>query len=139
MSKALENMSFDKLLEESKRLQTESQYFQTEAQRLQIEKQHLQIEKQGLQSDVQHLQFRIDQLNRLLFGAKRERFISNEDQNQLTLPFDIPQEDDITLIIVKKLPKGKKRRNPVQLTLSKGRKHDQEKENKWKWGAEKMH
>ena len=53
---------------------------------------------------------------------------------------DIPQEDDITLIIVKRLPKGKKRRNPVQLTLNKAKKvHDQGKENKWKWGAEKMH
>jgi len=53
---------------------------------------------------------------------------------------DIPQEDDITLIIVKRLPKGKKRRNPVQLTLNRAKKiHDQGKENKWKWGAEKMH
>ena len=52
---------------------------------------------------------------------------------------DTNQEDDITLIIVKKLPKGKQRRNPIRLTLNKAKRYDQGKENKWKWGAEKMH
>ena len=41
---------------------------------------------------INELQFRIDQLNRLLFGAKRERFIRNADEAQLTLPFDIEEE-----------------------------------------------
>ncbi len=52
-----------------------------------------------------------------------------------------PQEDDITLIIVKKLPKGKKRRNPIKLTIHhpNQKRREQGTENKWKWGAEKMH
>lgn len=39
------------------------------------------------------MQFQIDQMNRLLYGAKRERFISDKDENQLTLPLDVPQEE----------------------------------------------
>jgi len=54
---------------------------------------------------------------------------------------DTKQEDDITLIIVKKLAKGKQRRNPVKLTLHRAHKKkiEQGTENKWKWAAEKMH
>ena len=48
---------------------------------------------QQLQSNIDHLQFRIDQLNRLLFGAKRERFISNEQHGQMSLPFDVPETE----------------------------------------------
>jgi transposase len=47
----------------------------------------------SLQSQVAQMQFQIDQMNRLLFGAKRERFISSTDENQLTLPFEVEQED----------------------------------------------
>jgi len=47
----------------------------------------------SLQSQVSHMQFQIDQMNRLLYGAKRERFISNVDENQLALPFDVPEDD----------------------------------------------
>ena len=39
------------------------------------------------------LQFQVKQLNRLLFGAKRERFIPNRDENQMTLPFEVEQQD----------------------------------------------
>lgn len=39
------------------------------------------------------LRFQIDQMQRLLFGAKRERFISDQDENQMTLPFDVEQDD----------------------------------------------
>ena len=67
MSKALENMTFDELLEVS-------------------QKQEAQI------SD---LQFQLEQLRRLAYGSKRERFISNkEDESQLTLPLDIEQETE---------------------------------------------
>ena len=39
------------------------------------------------------LRFQVKQLNRLLFGAKRERFIPNRDENQMTLPFEVEQQD----------------------------------------------
>lgn len=40
------------------------------------------------------LQFEIQELKRLMFGAKRERFIKNQDENQLSLPFDVEQETE---------------------------------------------
>ena len=71
MSKALENMSYEQLLEVNKQL--ESKLSDTE-------------------SRLAELQFQIDQMNRLLYGSKRERFIKNTDENQMTLPFDVEEE-----------------------------------------------
>jgi len=72
MSKALENMTQQELVQQVK----------------QLEKQ-----KQQLATEKQYLQFRIDQLNRLLFGTKRERFISNEQiEGQLELPFEVEEK-----------------------------------------------
>lgn len=42
---------------------------------------------------INQMQFQIDQLNRLLFGSKRERFVSNENPAQMSLPFDVPEEE----------------------------------------------
>ena len=66
MSKALENMSFDDLLQENKQLKAKNQY----------------------------LQFQIDQMKRLIHGSKRERFIANKDESQMELPFDVEQETE---------------------------------------------
>lgn len=41
------------------------------------------------ESRIMDMQFQIDQFKRLLFGAKRERFISNQEDGQLSLPFDV--------------------------------------------------
>jgi len=65
MSKALENMSFEDLVKHSKKLE----------------------------SKVSQMQFQLDQMKRLMFGAKRERFVKNQDENQLSLPFDVEQDD----------------------------------------------
>jgi len=46
-----------------------------------------------LESQISQMQFQIDQMKRLLYGAKRERFISNTDENQLSLPYEVEQED----------------------------------------------
>lgn len=65
MSKVLENMTNQQLVQRVKQLQSEKQY----------------------------LEFRIDQLNRLIFGAKRERFISNEQiEGQMELPFEVEKK-----------------------------------------------
>lgn len=63
MAFARENMTFEELLEINKR-------------------------QEALISD---LTFQLDQLKRLLFGAKRERFVRNTDDNQLALPFEVEQ------------------------------------------------
>ncbi len=46
------------------------------------------------QFQINDMQFQLDQMKRLLFGAKRERFIQNQDENQMSLPFDVPQEQE---------------------------------------------
>jgi transposase len=52
----------------------------------------LEEQKKHLEEELKFLQFNYDQLKRMLFGAKRERFISNAVVNQMTLPFDVPTE-----------------------------------------------
>ena len=107
MSMALKNMSQKELVltvkqleSKNQQLETEKQHLKSEKQNLESEKQHLESEKQKLESvkkhlesEKQHLQFRVDQLNRLLFGAKRERFISNQQiEGQLELPFEVEEK-----------------------------------------------
>lgn len=55
----------------------------------------LQSQVSQMESQVSQMQFQIDQMNRLLYGAKRERFISDSDENQLSLPFEVPQEEEL--------------------------------------------
>jgi transposase len=72
MLKVLENMTNQQLVQRVKQLESE---------------------KQTLVSEKQYLEFRIDQLNRLIFGAKRERFITNEQlEGQMELPFEVEKK-----------------------------------------------
>lgn len=58
---------------------------------LEIKLRHSEEKHQQAEEKVRYLQFEIDQLKRMLFGAKRERFISNIPVEQLPLPFDIEE------------------------------------------------
>ena len=73
MSTALENMSFEELVEVNK-------------------KQESQLK--SYESRISQMQFHIDQMQRLLYGAKRERFIPNQDENQMTLPFEVEEQTE---------------------------------------------
>jgi transposase len=53
---------------------------------------HLEKTKEHLEEEVKYLKFQLDQIKRMIFGSKRERFVSNADVNQMSLPFDMPQE-----------------------------------------------
>jgi hypothetical protein len=74
MSKALENMTHEELLQEIKSLAEKTRS---------LEKKKDQLEKKN-----SFLQFLIDQFNRMLFGSKRERFVS-PPPNQMQLPFEV--------------------------------------------------
>jgi len=92
MSMALENMSFDELVKVNKKLE----------------------------SKVSQMQFHIDQMQRLLFGAKRERFIPNQDENQMSLPFDLEPETDVEKqqeVITYVRSKTKRENHPGRLPL----------------------
>ncbi len=93
---------------------------------LQVNKELLQVNKKllsenvNLESRVADLQFRIDQMNRLLYGAKRERFIKNADENQMTLPFEVeteqePEKQQETISYVRN--KTKRVNHPGRMTL----------------------
>lgn len=76
-----------------------------------------------LKSDIARMQFQIDQMRRLLYGSKRERFISNkEDGNQLTLPLDIEQETETEKeqeVVTYVREKSKRKNHPGRLELPK--------------------
>lgn len=78
MSKEPENMEKQELLKAIRRLESANT--------------KLESDKSKLESKIFDLQFQLDQLKRMIFGAKRERFIKNEDETQMKLPFDVPEE-----------------------------------------------
>jgi len=41
---------------------------------------------------IEDMQFQLDQMKRLLFGAKRERFVKDKDESQMTLPFEVEEQ-----------------------------------------------
>jgi transposase len=43
---------------------------------------------QKLEQDVEYMTFQLDQLRRMMFGAKKERFIPEEHPSQLQIPFE---------------------------------------------------
>ncbi len=92
-------MTFEELLEASKKMESRTA---------------------ELESKLSDIQFQLDQLNRLLFGAKRERFIKNDDENQLTLPFDVepepePEKQQETITYVR--TKTKRENHPGRMAL----------------------
>lgn len=76
--KYLQDMSFTELF--------------SQAENLLSEKQVLTTENATLLAEKETLQFQLEQLKRMIFGSKRERFISADNPNQLALTFDINNE-----------------------------------------------
>ena len=71
MSKALENMSFDELLEVNKKMESKLASAESDNSKLESDKSQLESEKNTLESKIAQLQFQVDQMNRLIYGSKR--------------------------------------------------------------------
>jgi len=73
-------------------------YVRVEKEKQQLESTHALLEKEHnkIQQQNAYMSFQIDQLQRLIYGSKRERFISNEAVNQMVLPFETTQQDVAT-------------------------------------------
>ena len=122
-----ENISKEQLLKENsslklqnKKLEFEKNSLQSKADSLQSKADSLQSKADSLQSKADYLQFQIDQFKRMLFGAKRERFIPNTNENQMTLPFDVepqqePEKEEKTITYVRK--KAKRENHPGRMKL----------------------
>ena len=80
MSVALENMPYNALLEVAKRQESSIR--------------DLQSQIGDMESQLGEMQFQLEQMKRLLFGAKRERFVKKQDENQMTLPFEVEQAEE---------------------------------------------
>ena len=121
MTMALENMERDELILTLQQLESKNQQLETDKQNLESERQQWKSDKQRLESEKQYLQFRIDQLNRLIFGAKRERFISNQQvEGQMELPFEVeekPVEEEKVEEITYTRKKKKRQNHPGRIPL----------------------
>ncbi len=117
---ALENMTKEELqalvLEQQKKFQTTVQEnnqlekqiqaaqkkIQAVQKKIQVKEQEIQViakEKESLLKKIQDMlekfssmKFELSQLKRLIFGSKRERFVSGAEDAQMSLPFDIETE-----------------------------------------------
>jgi len=106
MSRALENMSFEELLEITKKMESENEDLVKTNQKMEVR--------------LNDMQFQLDQMKRLIFGFKRERFIKNTDENQLTLPFDVAPETEVEKqqeTITYTRTKTKRKNHPGRMSL----------------------
>jgi hypothetical protein len=106
MSRALENMSFEELLEITKKMESENE--------------DLVKTNKKMEARLNDMQFQLDQMKRLIYGYKRERFIKNADENQLTLPFDVPPETEVEKqqeTITYTRTKTKRKNHPGRMSL----------------------
>ena len=100
----------------------EEQNAELESEKTELVSQNAELESQktDLESKLSETQFQLEQLKRMYYGSKRERFIKNEDENQMTLPFDVPEEpepekQEETITYVRK--KNKRVNHPGRMAL----------------------
>jgi len=79
LKKKVNVLTWEKKVLEKKFLASEEKFQTAEEERL------------ALKEKNKFLEFQLAQMKRMLFGAKRERFISNLAVDQLTLPFELSQ------------------------------------------------
>jgi len=94
LKKLSQSLSRDKqeLKEDKKNLLEKIQKFGQNQEQLLGEKQKLEKQIQDILQKFSSMKFELAQLKRMIYGSKRERFISNKDDGQLSLPFEVPAE-----------------------------------------------
>ena len=120
MSKALENMNSEELKGVIRTLETQNSSLESQLKLSTSLNSSLESQLKSYESRLSQMQFDIAQMKRLLFGAKRERFIPKQDENQMTLPFDVeqdaaPEKQQETITYVRS--KAKRENHPGRLPL----------------------
>jgi transposase len=117
----LENSSKSELIAliKSKDIRINNQGIQIDNQEIQIDNQEIIISES--QSKINYLKFQIKELQRLVFGTKRERFEAVNNPFQAVLPFDVEENTTITETVKEKISyereKTTKREHPGRLPL----------------------
>ncbi len=98
MELPLEHMSLEQLREVVRKKEKENIEKENKIKKLEEDYQHSEQEREKLEKKFQDIiqqfcsmKFELSQLKRLIYGSKRERFISKPDDNQLALPFEVEQ------------------------------------------------
>ena len=102
MSELLENMPLSKIRSYAKILESDLKekasivnQQQSKIHTLTSHVETLESHVNSLESHANTLEFQIAQLKRLLFGAKRERFIPENNPHQMTLPFEVEVLEEV--------------------------------------------
>ncbi len=98
MKTSLENLSKEELLAYAQKIEAEKNHYQQKTESLKQTAENLQQKTEHLQQKTEHLQFLYDQLRRLVFGTKRERFIKENNPHQQSLPFEETPSADIQIV-----------------------------------------
>jgi len=102
--------------------QKENTALQSANQILEQEKESLIKKIQEMLEKFSSMKFELSQLKRLIFGSKRERFISRAEDGQMSLPFDVEttsQEEPVKPATeeVSSFERRKRKNHPGRLTL----------------------
>ena len=120
MDLALENLSKEQLIGfiQKKDVLLEKKDVLIEKKDADLKKLDVLIEKK--ESTISYLQFQLDQMRRLLFGSKRERFIAATNPEQLMLPLE-GEPEKIAEVLTQKIEysrnKNKRENHPGRLPL----------------------
>ncbi len=101
-------------------MESEKAMLESKNSELKLLNEKLESKTVELESKLFDLQVRVEQLNRLLYGAKRERYIHNNDESQMRLPFDVEEEpapEKQQEIITYVRTKTKRVNHPGRMTL----------------------
>jgi len=95
---------------------------ENQVQSITKEKESLLKKLQEMLEKFSSMKFELSQLKRLIFGSKRERFISGAEDGQMSLPFDIEavsqEENNVTTKEkVSSFERQKRKNHPGRLTL----------------------
>ncbi len=89
-----ERMKRDKenLINQNEELSGKNEELSGKNEELSGKNEELSGKNEELTIKIEYYAYQIAQLKRMLFGSKRERFVSNENPEQLTIPFEVEAE-----------------------------------------------
>jgi transposase len=75
------------------KLEKYSNRLEKRSNKLEFKAEKLESVNTKLEQEVAILKFRIEQFERAMYGSKKERFIASENPEQLTIPFEIDEQE----------------------------------------------